>query len=172
MGSPHIIVGWERGHLPIGFIAHYVVMSHRCLLLLQHQQHEYCTLEQCECYLSFGCWHHGQWHLMKLDEWQHWEFGTISKEKKPERNTKSNANDSRMGVQNVNIGACSYSFKQIRLSLKVGRVKRVGELIRWVIQVYLLKLAFLCKFYPVHMIMHNMITSGRNDYRSGNRNQT
>jgi hypothetical protein len=48
----------------------------------------------------------------------------------------------------------------------VGRVKRVGELIRWVIQ------AFLCKFYPVHMIMCNMITSGRNDYRSGNRNQT
>jgi hypothetical protein len=24
----------------------------------------------------------------KLDDWQHWEFGTISKEKKPERNTK------------------------------------------------------------------------------------
>jgi hypothetical protein len=67
---------------------------------------------------------------MKLDDWQHWEFGTISKEKKPERNTKSNANDSRMGVQNVNIGACLYSFKQIRLSLKVARVKRVGELMR------------------------------------------
>jgi hypothetical protein len=41
----------------------------------------------------------------KLDDWQHWEFGTISKEKKPERNTNSNANDSRLGVQNVNIGS-------------------------------------------------------------------